>query len=173
MSLKRIAVISTGGTIEKTYDDMKGVLANKVNILDILLESLEINGVEIVRVPLMNKDSLEMTDADHDLIARTAGSMAESHDGVIVVHGTDRMAQSGERTLALNPDLSVPIVFTGAMRPYEMRHTDSVQNITEALVAVQVIPAGVYTVFHNQVLSFPGVVKDRRRGTFKKTLQDG
>ena len=168
MNKKRVAVISTGGTIEKTYDDLKGVLANQVNVLDILLESLVTHGVDIVRVPLMNKDSLDMTHADHDLIARTVGSMAQTHDGVIVVHGTDRMAESGERTLALNPEIPVPVVFTGAMRPYEMRHTDSIQNMTEALLAVQVMPAGVYAAFHNQVLAFPGVEKDRTHGTFRK-----
>jgi len=165
---KKIAVISTGGTIEKTYDEMAGVLANQVNVLDILLASLELNSVEVVRVPLLNKDSLQMTDADHTLIARTAGAMGETYDGVVVVHGTDRMQYSGERTLKLNPHLNVPIVFTGAMRPYQMRHTDAVQNITEALLAVQILTPGVYVVMHNSVLEFPDVVKDPVRGTFIK-----
>jgi L-asparaginase len=69
---KRIALISTGGTIEKTYDELQGVLSNKVSVLDVMLATLELRGVEIVRIPLMNKDSLEMTAQDHDLIARTA-----------------------------------------------------------------------------------------------------
>ncbi len=165
---KRIAIISTGGTIEKTYDEMAGVLANKTNVLDVMLASLQLHGVEIVRVPLMNKDSLEMTDSDHTLIARTAGSMSETHDGVIVVHGTDRLAKSGERTLELNPNVKTPIIFTGAMRPYEMRHTDSLQNLTEALLGVQILGGGVYAIMHNRVLSFPGVRKDLQAGTFVK-----
>ena len=62
---KRIAIISTGGTIEKTYDELSGVLANKLSVLDIMLASLELRGVEVMRVQLMNKDSLDMTpDAD-------------------------------------------------------------------------------------------------------------
>ncbi len=32
---KRIALISTGGTIEKTYDELSGVLANGVSVLDV------------------------------------------------------------------------------------------------------------------------------------------
>ncbi len=166
MKIKRIALISTGGTIEKTYDELAGVLANKTNILDMMLASLQLQGVEIIRVPLMNKDSLEMSERDHTLIARTAGSMADAHDGVIIVHGTDRLATSGERTLELNPELTVPVVFTGAMRPYEMRHTDALQNLTEALLAVQVLEAGVYVAMHNQILVFPGVKKDTDRGIF-------
>ena len=83
---KRIALISTGGTIEKTYDELQGVLDNRASVLDVVLASLQLQGVEIVRIPLMNKDSLQMTPQDHDLIARTAGSMAEAHDGVVIVH---------------------------------------------------------------------------------------
>jgi L-asparaginase len=170
---KRIAIISTGGTIEKTYDELRGVLANRVSVLDVMLASLELNGVEIARVPLMNKDSLDMTAEDHTLIARTAGAMAESYDGVIVVHGTDRLTVSGERTCALLGRPRVPIVFTGAMRPYEMRSTDAVQNLVEALLAVQILAPGVYVAMHNAVLAFPGVEKDRARGTFVKSASGG
>ena len=163
---RRIALISTGGTIEKTYDELKGVLSNQVSVLDVMLSSLELQGVEIVRIPLMNKDSLEMSERDHDLIARTAGTMACAHDGVVIVHGTDRLAVTGERTAALYPTPAVPIVLTGAMRPYELRSTDALQNLTEALLAVQLLAPGVYVSMHNQVLAFPGVVKDREHGTF-------
>ena len=94
--------------------------------------------------------------------------MAETHDGVVIVHGTDRLAQTGERIYELVADLRVPVVLTGAMRPYVMRNTDASQNLTEALLAVQIVPAGVYVAMHNKVLRFPGVVKDRDRGTFVK-----
>ena len=63
-------------------------------------------------------------------------------------------------------DPAAPIVFTGAMRPYELRATDALQNLTEALLAVQILPPGVYCVMHNRVLTFPGVEKDREHGTF-------
>ena len=71
MTKKQIALISTGGTIEKTYCELDGILRNEVNVLDVLLAGLVLHGVELVRVPLMNKDSLEMKQVDHDLIAET------------------------------------------------------------------------------------------------------
>ena len=166
MSLPRIALISTGGTIEKTYDELEGVLDNKVAVLDVMLASLQLRGLEIVRVPLMNKDSLTMTARDHDLIANTASNFATNHEGVVIVHGTDRLAHTGERICEVVSDPACPIILTGAMRPYEMRTTDAVQNVTEALLAVQVLDPGVYVVMHSQVLRFPGVVKDRAKGTF-------
>jgi L-asparaginase len=165
---RRIALISTGGTIEKTYDDLSGVLANQISVLDVMLASLELRGVDITRVALMNKDSLEMTPDDHTLIAETASTLARDHAGVVVVHGTDRLAISGERVVELVGTPQSPIVFTGAMRPYELRATDATQNLVEALLAVQLVPPGVYVAMHNQVLAFPGVIKDRARGTFVK-----
>jgi L-asparaginase len=165
---KRIALISTGGTIEKTYDELSGLLANQVSVLDVMLGSLELRGVEVQRVQLMNKDSLEMTADDHTLIAETAGSMAGVTDGVVIVHGTDRLAETGERIVALVGTPRKAVVLTGAMRPYELRATDALQNLTEALLAVQLLAPGVYACMHNQVLQFPGVVKDRQLGTFVK-----
>lgn len=166
MSRRRIALISTGGTIEKTYDELLGVLHNRVSVLDVMLASLELRGVELLRIQLMNKDSLEMDEQDHTLIAQTAESLSRLHDGVVVVHGTDTLADTGERIIELTDKPSTPIVLTGAMRPYELRHTDAVQNLTEALMAVQLLTPGVYLAMHNQVLAFPGVTKDRRLGTF-------
>lgn len=163
---KRIAMISTGGTIEKTYDELNQVLANHVSNLDVLLAGLQLRGVELVRVPLMNKDSLAMSESDHLLIARTAGAMAEVHDGVVVVHGTDMLTATGDRMVELIAEPTVPIVLTGAMRPYLLRTTDAVQNITEALMAVQLVEPGVWVAMHNRVLRFPGVVKDAEHGTF-------
>ena len=168
MARSRIALISTGGTIEKTYDELSGVLENRVSVLDVMLASFQLNGVELVRVPLMNKDSTEMSGEDHTLIARTAGHLAEAHDGVIIVHGTDRLTNTGERIVEVMETPPVAIVLTGAMRPHALRNTDATQNLTEALLAVQVLPPGVYVVMHNTVLKFPGVRKDPARGMFVK-----
>jgi L-asparaginase len=169
---RRIALISTGGTIEKTYDELSGVLSNRISVLDVMLASLELRGVEIVRIPLMNKDSLEMGETDHSLIAKTALDLGEAHDGVVIVHGTDRLAQTGERIVAVAKErgsaVPVPVVLTGAIRPYALRNTDALQNLIESLLAVQLLPAGVYVAMHDQVLAFPGVVKDPDAGTFVK-----
>ena len=171
----RVALISTGGTIEKTYDELAGMLTNKVSVLDAVLSSLELRGVSIDRVALMNKDSLDMTPADHALIAERVERELRDHDGAVVVHGTDRLAVSGEAILArlASSGTRKPVVLTGAMRPYELRRTDAVQNLTEALLAVQIMPAGVYVAIHNRVLAFPGVRKDAASGTFVKDAARG
>jgi L-asparaginase len=164
---KKIALLSTGGTIEKTYNESDGTISNQRSVLDIMLASLVLHGITIARVPVMNKDSLEMTDADHERIATVASVYCDSHDGLIITHGTDRLQFSGEalvRRLTSTP--RVPIVLTGAMRPYELRTTDALQNLTEAMLAVQLAVPGVYVSMHNALLRFPGVIKDHARMRF-------
>jgi len=163
-----LIIVSTGGTIEKTYETSSGALANRETVLDHMLAQLRTPDLRINRVHLMNKDSLEMTGEDHVLIARSAHQSADESNGVIVVHGTDRLAASGEATTAIGTP-AAPIVFTGAMRPFELRDTDALQNLTEALLAVRLLNPGVYVAMHNRVLAFPGVVKDRAAGTFVRT----
>ena len=167
--MKKIALISTGGTIEKTYNPLSGALKNEVSVLDIMLGQLNLSGIQLDRMQLMNKDSLEMTEKDHRLIALSAEMLLETHQGVVIVHGTDRLAHTGEYCYQHFKNLTGPIVLTGAMRPYELRSTDALQNVTEALIAVQLLPPGIYVVMHNQVLAFPGVEKDPKNLRFKKS----
>ena len=133
-----------------------------------MLASLELRGVEIERVPLMNKDSLDMTPADHDADRRrTARRRAEAHDGVVIVHGTDRLAVTGERIVEL---LGTPRVADRAHRRDAALRAALDRRAAEpdrgaARGAARCRP-GVYVAMHNQVLQFPGVVKDRERGTF-------
>jgi len=55
----KVALISTGGTIEKTYDELRGVLDNQLSVLDAILASLALDGVALdvtVRLPARGKD---------------------------------------------------------------------------------------------------------------------
>ena len=167
-SLKKITLISTGGTIEKTYDEQEGILANGTSILELMLGSLQLDGVEITHLSLMDKDSREMTEQDHLHIAQTVGTCSHSCDGVIVIHGTDTLAITGECIVSTFPELEVPCVLTGAMRPWIMRNTDALQNLVESLSVVKLVDPGVYVAMHNCVLQFPGVVKDTKQLRFIK-----
>ena len=41
-----IALISTGGTIEKTYHEFEGIMSNRISVLDIMLSGLQLTGIE-------------------------------------------------------------------------------------------------------------------------------
>lgn len=176
--MRQITLITTGGTIEKTYDEGSGQLLNQGSIVRRMLGRLRLVDTQVRIVELMSKDSLLMTDEDRGRIVeavRAAGGDAASEvgvgsggmTGIVILHGTDRLPETGER-LAAEIKPRVPIVLTGAMRPFEMKRSDALQNLTEALFATGVLQPGVYCIAHGRVLAFPGVVKDRERRTFER-----
>jgi L-asparaginase len=170
--VRRITLITTGGTIEKTYDELSGELANRRSIVRRMLSELRLEETEVSVMEVMSKDSLDMNDADRDRIVQVVRIMGAAEEcdtsGIVILHGTDRLALTGERLLAEIPSPRIPIVLTGAMRPFEMKSSDALQNLTEALFAAGVLSPGVYCVAHGRALPFPGVRKDPERGTFVK-----
>ncbi len=170
--MRKITLITTGGTIEKTYDEHTGELANRQSIVRRMLAELRLEETEVNVFELMSKDSLEMTPADRDRIleaVRATGACAGgATTGIVVLHGTDTLALTGEHLHANLGGPQVPVILTGAMRPFEMKHSDAFQNLTEAIFATGILPPGVYCVAHGRALAFPGVRKDPERGTFVK-----
>ncbi len=174
--VRRVTLISTGGTIEKTYDEASGDLSNRTSIVPRMLRRLRLEETQVSSVQLMQKDSLELTDADRARIldaVRLHADGAGPGDGVIVLHGTDTLCQTGDMLAENLSDVGVPVILTGAMRPYEMTRSDALQNLTEAFLAAGVLGPGVYVAAHGRVLSFPGVRKDRAKGTFVRDAAVG
>ena len=162
----KLTILTTGGTIDKSYDEFQGSLRNEQTAIDVMLDSLRLPDLEIRHVDVMHKDSLDMTDEDRRIIARAVREVANFSDAVIILHGTDTLSITGELLCEECADIEIPVILTGAMRPYEFRDTDALQNVTEALLAARLLDDGIHVAMHNRVLRFPGVVKDRRAGTF-------
>lgn len=164
-----IVVITTGGTIEKTYDESDGSLANRESVIKARIMSrlrLPYTGLQVFSV--MSKDSLFMTDDDRSLLIQFIKSQLEKNIPIVILHGTDTMAVSAERCFVDIKDPKVPIVFTGAMKPLGFEDSDALQNVTEALLASKLVSPGVYLSFHGRVFKVPGVKKNRDRGTFEQ-----
>jgi L-asparaginase len=123
-------------------------------------------------VELMHKDSLDLTAADRARIveaSRTALSRIEASDGeggVVILHGTDTLADTGDLLARDLGEATRPIVLTGAIRPFEMKRSDALQNLTEAIFATGALQPGVWVVAHGRALRFPGVRKDRATQSF-------
>jgi len=184
--MRHLTLITTGGTIEKTYDEMTGELSNRKSVVRRMLRRLRQEDTAVSIIELIAKDSLHMTDDDRGSIVKAVeraqgrGPRAQDSDseprpsalspapcsGIVILHGTDTLAITGEYILKNLSPITVPIVLTGAMRPFEMTRSDALQNLTEAMFAVGILAPGVYCSAHGRVLQFPGVRKDRERGTF-------
>ncbi len=168
--MRKITLVTTGGTIEKVYDEQTGTLANRQTLVQRMLSELRLEDTEVSVCELMSKDSLDMTDDDRQRIVEAVRSIDTPDgcqaSGIVILHGTDTLARTGERLYAEIRRPRIPIVLTGAMRPFEMKRSDALQNLTEALFATGALPPGVYCVAHGRALAFPGVRKDPHRGTF-------
>jgi L-asparaginase len=162
----RIAILTTGGTIDKTYNESDGTLANVGSVLHNIVNSLRHYEPDIRYIPVMSKDSLDIDDTDRRTILYAVKAALPQNDAIIIIHGTDTLTVTGDFLQLKLRDLDKPVILTGAMRPYEFRDTDAVQNVTEALFACSLLEPGVWVVMHSRALRFPGVVKDRRRMTF-------
>lgn len=163
----RIHVITTGGTLEKVYREQTGSVENAASKVDRYLERLRLPDLEVLVDPLMNKDSLEMTDDDRvQVLERVRRRLSDMPAPVIVTHGTDTLVETGLLLQRNLPDLRVPVIFTGAMTPLGFEASDGLQNLTESLLAARLLPPGVYVVMHNQVFPIDGVRKDRELARF-------
>lgn len=163
----KLTILTTGGTIDKTYNEFDGSLRNARSVLDEILSILRLPEVFIRHQVVMSKDSLDLTEDDRQVILQAVRSALPTSDAIVVLHGTDTLSKTGELLHSELGELRHPIILTGAMRPYEFRDSDALQNVTEALLAARLLDPGVYVVMHNRVLRFPGVYKDRQSLTFR------
>ena len=162
----KVNVVTTGGTIEKVYSEQTSTVENLDNQINRYLVRLRHPDCDVRVVPLMNKDSLEMTDADRNAILQLIKPMLSEDSAVVITHGTDTMVQTGRFLQEALPDLKVPIVLTGAMTPLGFEGSDGLQNLTESLFAVRILDPGIYVVMHNQAFPIDRVRKDRETSTF-------
>lgn len=156
-----IQFISTGGTIDKIYfDALSQFEVGESQVEHILTEGLI--AFEYSIVPLFQKDSLELTDADRIVLREHI----EKDDGsyYVITHGTDSMAETANALQGLD---GKHIVLTGSLSPARFKSTDAVFNVGMAVAAVQTVQAGVYVAMSGQVFEAGEVRKNRDENRFE------
>ena len=157
-----ICIFITGGTFDKTYDEIRGRLSFGDTHLPEMLR-LGRSRVDVSIRTLLMIDSLEMTDNDRELIVGNCAQCDRSR--IVVTHGTDTMV---ETAAAIAKDVSgKTIVLTGAMIPYAFGSSDGLFNLGSALSFAQVLPPGVYIAMNGQHFSWDRVRKNRDTGVFE------
>jgi L-asparaginase len=150
----RIAIFTTGGTIDKVYFDTKGGYEVGAPMVRQILDQGRVTP-NIPITELLRKDSLEMTSADR-IAVRDAVAASEA-TRIIVTHGTDTMVETA-RELQGMPGKT--IVLTGALQPARFADSDAAFNLGLAVGAVQVLPPGVYITANGQVFPADSVRKN-------------
>lgn len=153
-------IFTTGGTIDKVYFDALSEFQVGESPLDAILREANV-GLDYQLTSLMKKDSLEITDADRDLIRDAVVDTTCAR--ILITHGTDTMAQTGQHLIGIN---GKTVILTGAMQPARLRSTDAIFNVGFALAAARLQPPGVYLAMNGQVFVADKVRKDRTAGRF-------
>lgn len=156
-----IQIFTTGGTFDKVYYDALSEFSIGEPMAGPLLADAGVN-VAYRITSLLKKDSLEFTDTDRELLAQNVRQTAASK--VLIIHGTDTMTQSAA---ALGEVAGKTVVFTGAMQPARMLHSDAPFNLGFALGAVQCLPAGVYIAMNGKIFKAGQVQKNRAESRFE------
>lgn len=158
----KIAVLITGGTFDKEYNELNGELFFKKTHVHEMLNM----GRSLVKTrvdTLMMKDSLLMTDDDRAIIAAACEKARES--AIVITHGTDTMEDTA-RYLA--PRLQgKTVILTGAMVPYKFGSSDGLFNLGSALAYAQVLTCGIYVAMNGQCFAWDNVRKNKKKGVFE------
>jgi L-asparaginase len=149
-----LAILTTGGTIDKIYFDAKGGYAvGDPMVRQILANARMTDPVTVVEV--LRKDSLEIGPADRAAIVTAVEGCEATR--VVITHGTDTMVESAR---VLEAFAGKTIVLTGALQPGRFVDSDAAFNLGMAVGVAQVLAAGVYIVANGRVFAAAAVRKN-------------
>jgi L-asparaginase len=158
-----IRIIVTGGTFDKTYDEINGRLSFGTTHLPEMLR-LGRSRVETTIETLMMIDSLDMTEEDRARIAHSCARCPETR--IVITHGTDTMVETAR--VVAQAASGKTIVLTGAMVPYAFGSSDGLFNLGSALSFAEVLAPGVYIAMNGQHFTWDHVRKNRDTGVFER-----
>ncbi len=158
-----VRIISTGGTFDKHYDEIRGELTFKDSHLPAILAQVRLTACTTLEINQL-VDSLYMTDGHRQQIL--AACQAAPEQQIVVVHGTDTMADTA-RVLG-QAALDKVIVLTGAMIPFSVYGSDSLFNLGYSICAAQLLAPGVYVAMNGRIFPWDNVRKNREQGLFEQ-----
>ena len=154
----KITFIQTGGTIDKNYPQAIGQYAFEITepAYVSVLQRIDPN-FEYEFIRLLKKDSMDLTDADRQLIYDTCEGV--NNGRIIITHGTDTMTTTA-KTLSTIKDKV--IVLTGSMKPEIFSNSDAAFNVGVAVSAVELLSNGVYIAMNGRIYDWDKCKKDEK-----------
>ena len=143
----RLALIAAGGTISMLKDSVTGKSVSSWAAADLLARTPLAQNCTVRCIDLVPPHQPNQTQTSgvypEDFLAlarRIQKVIATNINGVVVTHGTDAMEEAAYCVDEVVRS-SVPIVFTGAMRPAWATGYDGIRNLENALRIAAVVPA--------------------------------
>ena len=157
----KIVFYTAGGTIDKIYFDAKSKYEVGGSILGEILREGNVTFDYDSKV-IMQKDSLDLTDGDRDIIYKAIDEEENRH--IILTHGTDTMVTTARHLQAIERKV---VVLTGSMTPARFRSSDAPFNIAFAACAVQTLPDGIYLAMNGRIFQPDNVRKNIEKTVFE------
>ena len=165
--MKKLLIVTTGGTIDKIYfDDMSDYQIGEP-LIGQILKQLQV-GFKFKVNALMRKDSLHVTDEDRLKIREEIAASDASH--VLITHGTDSMVKTA---LMLADIPGKTMVLTGALNPARFRDSDAGVNIGCAGGAFHALPPGAWIAMNGCIWDPLKVQKNRAKNRFERSKSTG
>lgn len=162
---EKIQIFITGGTFDKSYDYINGVLYFKETHLPEMLKRSRCQ-LNIDFKTLMMMDSLEMGDNEIEQIIEACKNSTSNK--IIITHGTDTITKTA-KALAKAELKDKTILLTGAMIPYAFgSSSDGFFNLGCALAYAQTLSPEVYITMQGQYFLWKGVKKNKALGLFEE-----
>ncbi|MBU9714262.1 asparaginase [Evansella tamaricis] len=162
--MKRVAVITTGGTIASKHNK-EGRLNSGAMTGEELSEILDLpQDIDIQIYSLLQKPSMHLTFEDLDDVRQKINSIFQDKDisGIVVTQGTDSLEETAY-FLDLTVSDARPIVVTGSQRSPEQLGSDAFINLRHAIYSTcdnQLRNMGTVVVFNERVFAAKYVKKE-------------
>ena len=160
--MDKLAILTTGGTIDKVYFDAASEFQVGGPVVEALLQKMNV-GFEVSLYQLMRVDSLDMTGRHRELIRQAVDECDAEH--ILITHGTDGMVETANWLKEIE---GKTIILTGALQPAAFSENDAVFNIGCAIGALQIVSSGVYIAMNGQIFESSKVVKNRTKNRFEQ-----
>lgn len=158
-----ISILTTGGTILSTSDPAEGAMVRDAaaSLARLTREIATDRALEFTAVAERLSAQTRLADVVDLARAISAARARPEIEGVVVLHGTDTMADVAfALDLVLAP--GKPVVLTGAMRPADADDGDGIRNLRDAIAVAASASAagqGVLLVFAGDIFSAADVAK--------------
>lgn len=129
--MKKVLVITTGGTIAMGQDENQVVQVLGENVLtrskSMLDQYAEVEFYEFTNLP-----SVHLTVTDYERLRQLILNKADAYDGFVITHGTDILEETAY-FLDLTLQLQQPVIVTGAMRSSNELASDGFLNLLQSV----------------------------------------
>tara|TARA_B110000483_G_scaffold235265_1_gene306559 strand:- start:627 stop:1166 length:540 start_codon:yes stop_codon:yes gene_type:complete len=170
-SLAEIKIIITGGTLDKSYNQITGELAFENSIVPELIQHARFQNKIQIETPFLI-DSLEMTELHRNQLIRCIKNSSQTK--ILITHGTDTIIETAQVLENFNDSADnlskKTIILTGAMVPARVVGSDAEFNLGASMLSLNSLESGVYMCFQGQIFNPKDCIKDKSLGLFKNKL---